>query len=144
MWWGVGVVPWRGGGVVVGRGFRGGEGVSCGAHSSVRSLLLSRSALLSEVASAEMSLHAIYLHEVRVRPRLCVPQCPPSCVTPPSPCFWLGIPHSCCQTVCGVEELQPCPLVASATPSVAAAVVLHREPPAQLPHREAARHGGGL
>lgn len=79
-------VTWWGGGIVVGsgccamerRGRCGGEGVSCGAHSSVCSLLLSRSALLSEVASAEMSLHAIYLHEVRVPPAHVSPSVPPA------------------------------------------------------------------
>lgn len=63
-----------GGGVMVGRGCRGrAPRASAVLTSSAHSLLLSESrlrslshsALLSEVASAEMSLHAIYLHEVR-------------------------------------------------------------------------------
>lgn len=43
--------------------------------SESRLLSLSRSAVLAEVASAEMSLHAIYMHEVRSRPPQCLP-CP--------------------------------------------------------------------
>lgn len=65
------------GGTMVGTGCRG---ASSGADGCARSLLLSRSALLSEVASAEMSLHAIYLHEVCVCPSHVSPDVP--CSTP--------------------------------------------------------------
>lgn len=47
-------------------------------ESRLRSL--SRSALITEVASAEMSLHAIYLHEVQPPAAACPHPCPHPCL----------------------------------------------------------------
>lgn len=85
-------------------------------ESRLRSL--SRSALLSEVASAEMSLHAIYLHEVRppalaTRPPAPLPAAPPGRRSPAVP-LPVSLPTGL--TWPWHQSLVPCPGLQSPIP----------------------------
>lgn len=93
--------------------------------SESRLLSLSRSAVLAEVASAEMSLHAIYIHEVSS----------PGCASPqPHPCHRPS-PALCCT----LASVWPSPRAPHHHPHLATGSL----PPTGVPHGAAGLWGGG-